>query len=112
MQKRTEAVVFAADGLARARVAWNTDDADRAAGDADKDVEILNDNAKQAQDLGNGGVAGFSSAIAALDGTRLARGRGSRGRSTASGDSDGGSSESKSGEELELHDEDEVCEAC
>ena len=91
----TEVVVVAADSLARARVAWKANDADGSASQANEDIEVLNDNPEQAPDLGSGRVRRLRDAVAALDGTRLAR-----------GGSHSGSSKSESGKDLELHVED------
>ena len=104
-KRRTEAVVLAADGLARAGVAWNTDNADGAASDANRDVDVLNNDAQQTKDCGKARVASLLDVVAALDGPGAA-GR-CRGRSS---DDSGGKSQSS--EELELHDDDEACEAC
>ena len=43
-------VVLAADGISRARVAANANDADRGAGEADEDIDALNDDAEQAKE--------------------------------------------------------------
>ena len=48
MRPLTEAVVAAADGLARARVARKANDADGAAGETEEDVEVAEVDAQEA----------------------------------------------------------------
>ena len=52
-----DVVVLAADGVGVAVTAAHTDDADRRAGQANQDVNALDDNPEQAQEEGSGGVA-------------------------------------------------------
>ena len=96
-----EVVVLTADSLAGARVSWDTNNADGAAGQANRDVHILNDGAHRCKDDSGGRILRGADAVAALDGTSRAR--------RSSGCSNGSGGKNQSGEELELHDEDEDC---
>ena len=78
-QELTEVVVVAAHGLATARVAWDANDADGAAGEPDRDVDALADNAQQAEESGNGRSTGRLDAVAALHRTSGAGRSGRRG---------------------------------
>jgi hypothetical protein len=123
-KRRTEAVVAAADGLARAkaahqvynphrrrastkdipRVSGDANNADGAAGEPNNDVEVLEDDAQQPKEEAGGGVRRLSGGVAALNGAGAARGGGLGGsRSATSGDSNGSSGKSQSGQKLELH---------
>jgi hypothetical protein len=97
------------------RVAWKADDSDRAAGKANKDVEVLEDDAQQPQDGAGSGVRRLGGAVAALNRAGAARrsrgGSGGGSTSATSGDSNGSRGESQSGKELELHVEDWVVRA-
>ena len=89
--------------MARARVAWNTNDTDGAAGDANRNVDILNIDGQQSQNLADCRVRRLANAVAALDWPSRAVRGGRRGTSATGGDSNGSSSKSQSGQELELH---------
>ena len=96
-----EAVVLAADSLGRARVAWEGNNADWAAGYADVDVQVLEDDPQQAEERGHGRVVSLLDVVAALNGASRAR--------SSSGCSNDSGGKSQNSEELELHDEDEDC---
>ena len=70
--------------------AANTDDGDCGAGQADESIDVLNDDAKEAQLAGDRRIASLPSGLAALDGSGDARaGRliGSRGGDRKDGES-------------------------
>ena len=55
-----EVVVLAADGLLNAvRTASNADDRDGVAAQADKNIDVLEDNAQQAEESGDSGSGGL-----------------------------------------------------
>lgn len=125
LTRLTEAVVGAADWLRRTTedsvkklhicrisitiglpgVSWKSDDGERAAGDPDRDGNVLNDNAQKGEESGGCRAVSPLDAVAALNGASAALSRSGSGGSftTTGGCGDGDSSESKSDESLELH---------
>jgi hypothetical protein len=82
------------------RVAPSTNDCDGRAGNPNEDIEVLEDDAQEAENLGGTCAVSLLDAVAALDGASVAlTGRG--GPTSRCGDRK--SSESEGGEELELH---------
>lgn len=82
-------VVLAAYGLSFATIATHTDDGDRRAVDAQKDIQVVQDDAEQTKEKITGLRASRLDAVAALDGTSVALA--SRNRRSGCGSSDGDS---------------------